>query len=113
MLLTVMDGAEMKDNITVIGTGVIGGAIINSLLKNGYEGKVTAAEIDPEKAKVIEKLGVSVTRDNREAAKKADIIFVSVKPNVLKTVLTEISKEIEGKLVEFSSIKKRITGSKK
>lgn len=99
VLLTVMDGAEMKDNITVIGTGVIGGAIINSLLKNGYEGKVTAAEIDPEKAKVIEKLGVSVTRDNREAAKKADIIFVSVKPNVLKTVLTEISKEIEGKLV--------------
>jgi pyrroline-5-carboxylate reductase len=89
----------MKDRIAVIGTGVIGGAIINSLLKSDYDGKVTAAEIDSEKAKVIEKLGVSVTSDNRKAAKEADIIFVSVKPNVLKTVLNEISKEVEGKLV--------------
>ena len=89
----------MNDRIAVIGTGVIGGAVINSLLKSEYEGKVTAAEIDSEKAKVIEKLGVSVTSDNRKAAKEADIIFVSVKPNVLKTVLNEISKEVEGKLV--------------
>lgn len=89
----------MKDNIAVIGAGVIGGSIINSLLKSGYEGKVVAAEIDPKKAKVTEKLGVSVTNDNRKAAKDADIIFVSVKPNILKLVLNEINKEIEGKLV--------------
>jgi pyrroline-5-carboxylate reductase len=89
----------MKDHIAVIGTGVIGGAIINSLLKSEYKGKVTAAEIDPEKVKVIEKLGITVTSDNKKAAKQADIIFVSVKPNILKAVLKEISNEIEGKLV--------------
>lgn len=89
----------MKDSIAVIGAGVIGGAIINSLLKSGYEGKITAAEIQLEKVRELEKLGIAVTSDNRKAAKESDVIFLCVKPNVLKTVLKEISKEVEGKLV--------------
>lgn len=89
----------MKDSIAVIGAGVIGGAIINSLLKSGYEGKVTAAEIQLEKVRELEKLGIAVTSDNRKAAKESDVIFLCVKPNVLKTVLKEIRKEVEGKLV--------------
>ncbi len=89
----------MKDSIAVIGAGVIGGAIINSLLKSGYEGKVTAAEIQLEKVRELEKLGIAVTSDNRKAAKESDVIFLCVKPNVLKTVLKEIRKEVDGKLV--------------
>ena len=89
----------MKDSIAVIGAGVIGGAIVNSLLKNGYEGKITAAEIQPEKVRELEKLGIAVTSDNRKAAKESDVVFLCVKPNVLKTVLKEIRKEVEGKLV--------------
>jgi len=89
----------MKDSIAVIGAGVIGGAIINSLLKSGYEGKVTAAEIQLEKVRELEKLGIAVTSDNRKAAKESDVVFLCVKPNVLKTVLKEIRKEVEGKLV--------------
>ena len=89
----------MKDSIAVIGLGVIGGAIVTSLLKSGYEGKITAAEIKPEKVRELEKLGIAVTSDNRKAAKESDVVFLCVKPNVLKTVLKEISKEVEGKLV--------------
>ena len=89
----------MNDSIAVIGAGVIGGAIVNSLLKSGYEGKITAAEIQPEKVRELEKLGIAVTSDNRKAAKESDVVFLCVKPNVLKTVLKEISKEVEGKLV--------------
>ncbi len=89
----------MKDHIAIIGAGVIGSAIINNLLKSAYDGEVTAAEIDPEKAKVVAKLGVSVTSDNRKVAREADIVVVSVKPKVLKNVLKEIGKEIEEKLV--------------
>jgi pyrroline-5-carboxylate reductase len=89
----------MKDSIAVIGVGVIGGAIINSLLKSGYEGKITAAEIQLEKIRELEKLGIAVTSDNRKAAKESDVVFLCVKPNVLKTVLKEIRKEMEGKLV--------------
>ena len=90
---------EMKDCIAVIGAGVIGGAVINSLLKNGYEGTIIAAEIRPEKANELEQLGITVTSDNRKVAGEADIIFLCVKPNVLKAVINEISEEAKGKLV--------------
>ncbi|MCW4016108.1 MAG: pyrroline-5-carboxylate reductase [Candidatus Bathyarchaeota archaeon] len=89
----------MKDTIAIIGAGVIGGSVVKSLLKSGYEGKIIVAEIMPEKTKELEQLGVSVTTNNRDAAREADIVFLSVKPNVLKTVLKEVSREVEGKLV--------------
>jgi len=89
----------MKDSIAVIGAGVIGASVVRSLLKNAYNGKITAAEIQQEKVNELEQLGVSVTRDNRTAVKEADVIFLCVKPNVMKTVLKEISKEADGKLV--------------
>jgi pyrroline-5-carboxylate reductase len=89
----------MNDSIAVIGAGVIGGSVVRGLLKSGYEGKLTAAEIQPEKVKEMEKLGIAVTSDNGEAAREADVVFLCVKPNVLKSVLKEISREAEGKLV--------------
>jgi pyrroline-5-carboxylate reductase len=89
----------MKDSIAVIGAGVIGGSVVKSLLKSGYEGKITVSEIQQEKARELEQLGVTLTSDNRKAARKADVVFLCVKPNVLKTVLKEISKEVEEKLV--------------
>ncbi len=89
----------MKDSVAVIGAGVIGGAIVKSLLKSGYEGKITAADMQPKKLNDLEKLGITVTSDNKKAAQTSEIIFLSVKPNVVKTVLQEIGKEVEGKLV--------------
>jgi len=89
----------MRDSIAVIGAGVIGGAIIKSLLKSGYDGEITAADMQLEKLGALEKLGITVTSDNKKAARESEIIFLSVKPNVVKTVLKQISTEIEGKLV--------------
>lgn len=90
---------KMKDSVAVIGAGVIGGAIIKSLLKSGYDGEITAADMQPEKLRDLEKLGITVTSNNKKAARESEIIFLSVKPNIVKTVLKEISKEVEGKLV--------------
>jgi len=89
----------MRDSIAVIGAGVIGGAIIKSLLKSGYDGEITAADMQLEKLGALEKLGITVTSDNKKAARTSEIIFLSVKPNVVKTVLKQISTEVEGKLV--------------
>jgi len=89
----------MKDTIAVIGAGVIGGSVVKSLLKSGYDGKIIVAEIMPEKARELEQLGVAVTSDNREATREADVVFLCVKPNILKTVLKEVSREVIGKLV--------------
>lgn len=89
----------MKDGIAVIGTGVIGGAIVKSLLKSRYDGKITATRRGIEKLKELEKLGAAITKDNKKATKESGIIFICVKPNDVEKVLKEISKEIEGKLV--------------
>jgi pyrroline-5-carboxylate reductase len=90
---------RMKDSIAVIGGGVIGESIVKSLLKSGYEGKITVAEILPEKAKELEKFEITVTKDNRKAAREAEVVFLCVKPNVVKAVLEEIRKDVKGKLL--------------
>lgn len=89
----------MSNDIAVIGAGVIGGAIVKSLLKSGYNGKIIATRRRIEKIKELEELGAVVTRDNKKAAKQSDIVFICVKPNDVGNVLKEIRKEIEGKLV--------------
>jgi len=89
----------MDDNIAVIGAGVIGGAIVKSLLKSGYKGKITATRRTTEKLKELESLGASITSDNKKAAREANIIFVCVKPVDVANVLKEIREEIRGKLV--------------
>jgi len=89
----------MRDSIAVIGAGVIGGAIVKSLLKSGYDGEITAADMQLEKLGDLENLGITVTSDNKKAARTSEVVFVCVKPNVVKTVLKQISTEVEGKLV--------------
>jgi pyrroline-5-carboxylate reductase len=87
------------ESIAVIGVGVIGGAIVKSLLKKRYEGEVIATRRDIVKLKELEAIGAKTTVNNREAASKADIIFLCVKPGDIEKVIKEISGEIRGKLV--------------
>jgi pyrroline-5-carboxylate reductase len=89
----------MNEKIAVIGAGMMGGAIIASLLKSGYTGKITAVDIQPEKLEEQKKLGVAVSTDSRKAAAAADIVFICVKPTGVKTVLTQINSTVKGKLV--------------
>jgi len=89
----------MNDKIAVIGAGMMGGAIVKSLLKSGYAGKITAVDIQPEKLKEQENLGVAVSTDNRKAAADADVVFICVKPTNVKNVLKQINSNVKGKLV--------------
>jgi pyrroline-5-carboxylate reductase len=89
----------MNDRITVIGAGMMGSAIIKSLLIGNYGGKITAVDVVPEKLKDLEKLGMMVSSDNRKSVDDADIIFIIVKPGDVEKILKEISKEIKGKLL--------------
>jgi pyrroline-5-carboxylate reductase len=101
--LLIMDHLREKgltmEKIAVIGAGVIGGAIVKSLLKKGYKGKVIATRRDAEKLKEFEKLGALTCTDNKKAAKEANVIFLCVKPNDVEKVLREISEDLEGKIV--------------
>jgi len=89
----------MKDKIAVIGAGMMGSAIIRSLLKGNYRGTITAVDIAPQKLGDLEKLGAKVSSDNRKSAAEADIVFVITKPGDVEKVLKEVNKEIKGKLV--------------
>ena len=89
----------MNERIAVIGAGMIGGAIIKSLLKSGYKGKIIAADIRTEKIRECEEMGVSATMDNRKAVAEADVVFLCVKPGDMEKVLRGLDKQVKDKLV--------------
>lgn len=89
----------MKDELTIIGAGFMGSAIAETLLKRGYEGKITVTRRTVEKLQELEGLGAEITTNNKKAAEESDIIFICVKPHQVEKVLNEIKEEIEGKLV--------------
>ena len=89
----------MAEKIAVIGAGMMGGAIVKSLLKSKYPGKITATDAQPARIKEMEQLGVAATSDNRKAAAESDIIFVSVKPGDVAKVLKGITEETKDKII--------------
>jgi pyrroline-5-carboxylate reductase len=83
--------------IGFIGNGNMGGAIIGGIISNKIlnSSEILVSDINKDGLNTVnEKYGVSITSDNREAAKKADILFLAVKPNVLYKVIDEIKDVI-------------------
>lgn len=83
--------------VAVIGAGKIGQAIAEGLIKTGYS--VTVTRRRAEKIKHLERLGVTVTKDNKKASSEADLIIISVKPKDVRSILREIRGEVKGKVV--------------
>ena len=89
----------MTAKIAVIGTGMMGGAIVNSLIKGGCGRQIIAADAIPERVREMEQLGILATLDNGQAAADSEIVFIVVKPGDEEKVLKGISKNLKGKLV--------------
>ena len=85
--------------ISIIGAGIIGGAIAKCLLKSKVCDKLIVTRRKIKKLEELRALGAEVTDNNRYAAKEADVIIVSVKPRDVKKILLDIKDEIKGKLV--------------
>jgi len=51
----------MDDTIAVIGAGMMGGAIVKSLLKSGYSGKIIAVDINEFRLKKAQEFGADET----------------------------------------------------
>ena len=84
--------------IGVIGAGQIGSAIAKVLAETGkYE--IIASRRKIGKVRDLEKLGVKLTRMNREVAKESDVIFISVKPYKVPEILNEVSDLLKNKLL--------------
>src|SRR6266852_3805905 len=91
--------------LAVLGAGKLGGILLRAYLKQGlFDARRTTATVKhPERAAALAKeLGVSVTTDNREAVRGADIILLTVKPQTVAEVLQEIAPEIGAKTLLVS-----------
>ena len=91
--------------LAVLGAGKIGGILLRAFLKQGLiSPKNALATVQhPEKARALrEQLHISVTTDNRAAAREADIILVCVKPQTVGEVLEEIRPEVKREMLVIS-----------
>jgi pyrroline-5-carboxylate reductase len=92
--------------LAVIGAGKLGGILLRAYLKQGLflPNRVTATVRHPERAAALAKeLGISVTTENREGVKGADIILLTVKPQTVAEVLREIAPEVGAKTLIVSA----------
>ena len=102
----------------------MGGAIVGGIVKSGLVRLENLAVTDKntESAESIaNKYGIKAAQTNTEAVQNADYVILAVKPNILKSVLEEISDKIfkdtivisnaAGKNIEF--IENAIGGDKK
>lgn len=83
--------------VAVLGAGKMGGILLQALLKERLLSPATtsATVAHPERAKALaHKLKISVGTDNLAAVRKADIIFICVKPPVVVDVVKEIGAQI-------------------
>lgn len=97
--------SEFSGKILFIGGGKICEAIINGIIKTGFiESKnITVSEPDRERGKYIkEKVGVSVTQDNKKNINESAIIVIAVKPNIVGMVLEGIGKLVNKKQLIIS-----------
>lgn len=78
--------------ISIIGAGAMGGAIAEGLLRSGKipPSELAVANPHTDKLRHLAELGVMVTSDNNEAAARADMIILAVKPWLARQVLEEI-----------------------
>ncbi|MGA7424543.1 MAG: prephenate dehydrogenase/arogenate dehydrogenase family protein, partial [Candidatus Sulfotelmatobacter sp.] len=92
-----MESELRKMRVAVLGSGKMGGIILQALLKNNLlSPELTCATVQhEERAKLLAaKLNVRVGTDNVAAVKGADIILIAVKPQVVQEVMREIRGQI-------------------
>lgn len=79
--------------ISFIGSGVMGEAMISGLLTKNVvtPGQIIAADPLPDRLEELEqRYGVKTTVSNKEAARDADVLILSIKPQGLDAVLRDL-----------------------
>lgn len=93
----------MDKTIGFIGSGNMGQAMINGLLKSGIvasENVIASAKTENTRKEVSESYGIKVYSDNKEVAGLSDYLILSVKPHKHLEVIQEIKGVIkEGAVV--------------
>lgn len=83
--------------IAVVGAGNMGGATARGLVKAGAvkASDVTVSDISPVVLATFSALGYNTTKDNAQAVKGADVVFLVVKPWLVEELISEIRPELD------------------
>ena len=86
--------------LSFIGSGNMATALAESILNKGIADVIIMSDKNPERLSVLRKRdGIKVTTDNLYAVENSDIVFLSVKPQQIHTVLMEIKTKINNHIV--------------
>ncbi|HKV04907.1 MAG TPA: pyrroline-5-carboxylate reductase [Candidatus Acidoferrales bacterium] len=100
-----MAHSETQMRLAVLGAGKMGGILIEALVKQGLvspQNVFATVQHSGHDRKNGTKLPVALGGDNRAAARKADVIFLCVKPQTVGHVVDEIRGELNEKKLLIS-----------
>lgn len=89
----------MTYKIAVIGVGNMGGSLAKAVARNLEGSSVFIYDKVFEKERDLIKSGCIATAKVGDACRKADIVILAVKPNIIPSVLAEIKDDINEKLL--------------
>ncbi len=95
----------MEETIAVIGCGTMGEALVQGLLREEIvlPPQIIATNPRMERVKELqERYNIRATTDNVDAAQEGDIVFLSVKPQVMERVLAELRGHLHSGALAFS-----------
>ncbi len=95
----------MTSTIAVIGCGTMGEALVQGLLREGvvHPENIIATNPRPERGQELAAhYGIRTTTENSVAAEEAQVIFLSIKPQVMPQVLAELKGHIQPPAFVFS-----------
>jgi pyrroline-5-carboxylate reductase len=98
-----------KSSIVIVGPGVMGKAILSSLITTGLyqNGQISIAGPNTDRNSALaEEYGITVFTNNQEAVANADIVILSIKPQRFK----EVAKDLKGSLKKDALIISIIAG---
>jgi pyrroline-5-carboxylate reductase len=88
----------MKTNIAILGGGNLGSALAKGLARTQeaqQKYNVTVTRRNIELITHLEKEGITITSDNLEAVKNAEILILAVQPTQIKTLIEEIQPALD------------------
>lgn len=91
-----MSDQDIRYRLGIIGTGVMGRALLNAAVSDGVveAQDVIASDVSPSCRTDAERIGCYATDDNREVVTRAEHILVAVKPQVIDEVLADLREDL-------------------
>ena len=87
----------MASNVTFIGAGNMASAIFGGMVHSGYPADAITATAtrDATLAPLAERLGIHTTIDNLAAIEHADVVVLSVKPQIMRQVCETLRESVQ------------------